>query len=105
MDDFLGVRRGEPMRHFDRVLDGLVHRQRSARDPCSECLAAQQLGHRVPEASLGADVVKGQDVRMAQGGNRLRFLGEEASLSGSDPNVSSKTLMATSRFSRLSLAR
>ena len=75
--DVLGMRRREPVRHFNRVLDGLVDRQRPARHPRPERLAVQELGDRIPEAALGADVVERQDVRVTEGGNRLRLLREQ----------------------------
>ena len=75
--DLFGMRRGEAVRDFDRVLDGLVHRQRSAGHPRPERLAVQELGHRIPEATLRADVVERQDVRVAERGDGLRLLREQ----------------------------
>ena len=73
VDDALLVRGGEAARDLERDLDRLAGRQRPVLQPLAERLALQQLHRRVDGALLAAEVVDGEDVRVREGGDRLRL--------------------------------
>ena len=83
MDDPLLVRRREPARDGDGIVDRLAHRQRPGRQPLPERLPFEQLRDDERRASFGADVVDREDVRMVQRRGGACFLLEAVQRSGS----------------------
>ena len=74
------------------------------RDPRGQRLAFQVLHHQEVDAVLVADVVQRADVRMVQRGDGLRFALEALLHLGVLRKCGGSTLMATVRFSRVSVA-
>ena len=72
---------------------------------CSQRLAFQILHHQEISAVLMPDVIEGADVRMIQAGNRSSFTLEPFSQFGTISKMRGRTLMATIRSRRVSLAR
>ncbi len=74
MDDPLLVRRGEPARDLDRVVDRLAHRNASRRRGATRSVSPSSSSVTMYGApSCDAEVVHGRDVRVVQdaGGARL----------------------------------
>ena len=75
MDDALLVRRRQPARYLNCVLENLADGQRSAADTLAERLPVEEFGNDVRRALMRADVVDREDVGMIErrGGARLLF--------------------------------
>jgi hypothetical protein len=71
MHDAPGVRRGETPGDLLRPVHGLRLRDRPAVELPAQRLALEQLGDRVRDAVLRAEVVDREDVRVRQRGDRL----------------------------------
>lgn len=74
VDDPLRVGHGQALRHLDRVVEGLAHRERALRKPRRQRVSLQELRHHVGRAIVGPDVVHGQDVGMVQRAGGAGFL-------------------------------
>ena len=73
VDDALLVRRGEALRDLQRVVDGLLLRDRSAVEPVAQRLALQQLHDGVGDALVRSEIVNREDVRMRECRDRFGF--------------------------------
>ena len=104
--DPLLVRRREALRDLQRVADRPARREGPAGEPLAQRLAFEQLRDDVGRAVVRADVVDRQDVRVVQRRRRLRLLLESArGARGRRRTPPGRTLIATSRSSRVSRAR
>ena len=74
MSDAFRVRRRQPARDLDGIIDGLANRQRGTGQPLSQRLALQQLGGDIKHAALGAGIVDDHDVGVIERGRRAPFL-------------------------------
>jgi hypothetical protein len=61
------------VRHLDGVLEHLLQRERTFRQPLGQRFALQVLHHQEIDSVLMSDVVEDADVRMIQSGDRPRF--------------------------------
>ena len=73
MHDAALVRGREPLRDLRRDLERLANRERAFEEALAQCLAFEELHHRVGASRLLAEIENGEDVRMRQGGDRARF--------------------------------
>ena len=73
MSDARAMCSGQRVGNLNRVLEGLVERQRTFLQPTCECLSLQILHHEEIDVVLTADVVQDADVRMIEGGDRARL--------------------------------
>jgi hypothetical protein len=73
VDDALLVRGGEAPSDLERVIHGLLLRDRSRVELPAQRLALQKLHDGVGDALLVAEVIDREDVRMGQGRDGLRF--------------------------------
>ena len=78
VDDAALVRRGEPARDLDRVLDGLAWREPAGADLPPQRVALEQLRDDVGNPLVRAHVVDGEHVRVIERAYGLRFLLEAA---------------------------
>ncbi len=90
---------------LDRELQNLIRREGPLREAVSQCLAFQVLHHQVVDSILVTDVVERADVRMAEAGNAFASRSKRSRDSGLLERCSGRTLTATMRSSRVSLAR
>jgi hypothetical protein len=72
--DPLTVRRGEAGGDLDRDGDRASRRKRPGSEPASDRLTLEQLRDDIERAVVGADVVDGENVRVAQRADGLRLL-------------------------------
>ena len=105
VDDAALVRSRESLGHLRRPLKGRGQRNGALRQPLPQRLALEQLGDEVGLPVVEADVVKGDDVWVSQRSGQLGLAVEALQEAPSVPRASDTTLMATSRPSRVSLAR
>ena len=73
MDDSRAVRFVERVGDLDRVVKGLVQRQRAPRQAIGEGFTLEQLHHDEVGTAVVPDVVERTDVRMVQRGDGARF--------------------------------
>ena len=73
MDDALRMCGCQPLGEGRRNLDGLDPGKPRLCEPLPQRLPLEQLSDGVGDALIGTKVVDGEDVRMRQGGHRLRF--------------------------------
>ena len=66
VDDRLVVRRGEPVRHLQRVVHGLARGDRARPQALAQRLALEQLGDEVGSALVVPHVVDDEDVRVVE---------------------------------------
>ena len=62
MDDALLVSRGDTPRNLERITQGLPLRNRPCGQPCTQCLAFQQLRDGIGDAALNAEIEDREDV-------------------------------------------
>ena len=105
MDEALVVRRRQAARDLHADVDRLAHGQRAARQALAQRLAVEQFRDGVGQAVVRADVVDREDVRVRERGDGLRFALEAREPIGVAREPLGRTLMATSRLSRVSRAR
>ncbi len=105
MDDPLLVGGGEAFRDLQRVVDGLLLRNRAGVELPAQRLAFQKLHDGVGDAVLVAEVVDREDVRMRERRDRLRLSLEPRERLGIRRDARGSTLIATSRSSFVSRAR
>ena len=74
MDDAFGVSGGEAAGHLHADIDGPGQRQRHGIEPRAQRLALEELRHDVERIVVGADVVDGENVGVAQRAEGLSFL-------------------------------
>jgi hypothetical protein len=74
VNDAFFVRRRNPMRDLNAIVDCLSHRQRAGLELLARGVAEQQLGDQVGCAREDAEQVNGKNAGMVQGRGRLRFL-------------------------------
>ena len=105
MGDALAVRLVERIGDRDRHLERLVERQRPRASRAASVSPSRYSITRKSVSPSPADVVQRADVRMVQRGDGLRFA-LEALLASQDPRekCGGRTLMATVRFRRVSVA-
>jgi hypothetical protein len=102
MDDLLLVRGFERVGDLARRCDGFVEWQRAARDAIGERGSRDIFEN---ECARSFEPVYGGDVRVVQRREYLRLRAKRARRSESSANFSGRTLIATSRPSRVSRAR
>ena len=73
MDDPALVRRLQPLGDLEEQRNRFVHRDRPSRDPLREVFALHQLHDQEPCVAVGLKSMNGRNVRMVQGGERLRL--------------------------------
>ena len=73
VDDALPVRLVESVGDLDAEAERLIERQRALRQPVRERLALEILHDEILDFALASDVVQRADVRMREGGDRLRL--------------------------------
>ena len=106
MDDAARVRGRERVGHRHRDAQQLVQAQALPRDERVEAGAAHVLHDDEVDGAVRLDLVDRDDVRMVERGGGLRFLEKAAPAACSSCIRSAgRTLMATSRPSRVSRAR
>ena len=105
MDDPLVVRGRETGGDLARVLDGFTLRKRTSLQPLAQCLALEQLRHRIGGAIVRAQVENREDVGMRERGNGLGLPLEAREAVRVARKRSGRTLIATSRSSFVSRAR
>jgi len=96
---------GKAMRNLDRVVHCFTMGDGTAIQDLAEAFPFEEFGDQKRSAVMLADVVEGEDVRMAQSGDGPGFLLEPAEalrIGGKDVG---RTLTATSRPRRASRAR
>ncbi len=92
MSDAFRVRRRQPARDLDGIIDGLANGQRVTGQPLSQRLAFQQLGGDVKHAALGTGIVDDHDVGVIERRRRAPFLLEPANAVGIAGESSRKNL-------------
>ena len=78
VDDPRPVRRRQAVGDGCADLRRLAPAERTTLEPLAQGLALEQLGDRVGDAILGAEIVDGEDVRMVEPGDRLGLALEAA---------------------------
>ena len=73
MDQAQGVRRRQPASRLHIRVDDLLPRARRVRDPLAQGAAVDELHHDVDLPLVGARLVDGHDVGMADAPGRLRL--------------------------------
>ena len=106
MDDAVAVRGVERIDDAAHQIERLAHPERTAPQPRRQRFAFDVLhDDEVAAAGVGADLVDGADVRMVEGGGRLRLAQQPAADLVVAGAASRRNLIATWRFSRVSWAR
>ena len=105
MDDALVVGRLERLRDRERDAQRLLERNLAARDPRRELLARGQLHHQRALPGVLLQPVDRRDVGVVERGQHLGLALNRPMICGSLVIASGMNLMATSRWSRLSVAR
>ena len=105
MDDAGLVRRGEGTRGLDRVLERQRHWHRRLVDQCIERAPVHELHRDERHLACGVDVVDVDDVRVIEREADCASCTKRRWRSGSAPAAGGRTLMATVRFRRESMAR
>ena len=82
VDDAAAMRRRQPTRNLDSVVDHFAQRQRGAREALAQRVAVQQLGDHVAHAVVCAHVQDRHQVRVIQRARSARFLIEPAQALG-----------------------
>ncbi len=73
MDNAALMRPFEALADREAILEHLIQRQRTSRQPIGQGLAVETLHHEKIDAVLVADVVERADVRVVQRRDRPRF--------------------------------
>ena len=105
MDEVLVVRGRKAARHLCGDVDRLAHRHRSRPQARPQRLSFEELGDDEHLVVVGAGVMNGEDVRVREGGDGLRLALEAGHPVGVCANAGGSTLIATSRWRRVSRAR
>jgi hypothetical protein len=82
----------EPLTDLDAVVDSLGNRHGPAVQPLAERLSLQQFEDGVVDAILGADIVQGEHVRVAEAGDDTCLLLETLQSVGIAPTATGQNL-------------